>query len=393
MSDIATRTTAPVELLQLVHDETLAGQIAQALPHDLPMTRFASAAKSAAMQNSELAKAEQKSLFLALVKCARLGLLPDGHQAIINVYGGKATLIPMIAGVRDTVAKFGWTIKTAVVCQNDPVFEVDEANDTITHRRAPLGTDRGEMVGAYAVGKHRDGRGRVIEVMDRQQVMARREKAKTKNVWDGPFAHTMWEKTVAHRLAKKLPLDPRDAAIVHELVDAADLDDGDARAMLYGPNTGPSFGELPSGAHPYVNLPDSPDAPATDLTDTQAASPAPVTGEGDTADGDTQPSQVGDAAAVSGENPAPTDEEMMLSLEAADWTLDFGKYGPERDGEPLTLGGVYALGQEGTDYLAMCLRRLKDGPARVQLERFCRVAMPTVFFGTKRRSSDERGAA
>jgi recombination protein RecT len=132
-----------------------------ALPPTVSLDRFARATSTALLQNPELAKSDEAALFQAVVKCAQDGLLPDGREAALVLYKGKAQYLPMIGGVRKIAAEFGWTIRTHVVYENDQ-FEVDQGGGRADRTGpAPLGAERGPIVGAYAKSRtHRDGRPR-----------------------------------------------------------------------------------------------------------------------------------------------------------------------------------------------------------------------------------------
>lgn len=57
------------------------GEIAKALPEDIPAERFIRTALTAVQVNPDLLDADRQSLFIACMKAAQDGLLPDGARA------------------------------------------------------------------------------------------------------------------------------------------------------------------------------------------------------------------------------------------------------------------------------------------------------------------------
>lgn len=380
------------QLVAEVRHEQIREQIAAALPPTVPVSRFERALITALMDDVvkqtdakfQLVNADRPSLFQAVVKCAQDGLMPDGKQAALVVYGGKVQYLPMIGGVRQIAAEFGWTIRTHVAYSNDLKFEVVEGtNESIDHRPAPPGTDRGELVAAYAIAHHRDGRRSIFEVMYEADVMKAKAVAKTDKIWKG-WPAQMWEKTVGHRIAKKLPLDPMDAQRMRRVVDAVELGPEESAAALYGPGARASFSELPSGTQPYVDSPSEVppvDAPAdTEPAVTPPAEPGNPSGSSDTpteASTEAQPS--GAPVAAAAPLPEPDEEAVMLAAEAAEFVPTFGRFSDGGSNGPLDLAAILDLGDDGLQYLTMLLTRLEPGVDRSATEAFARVHMPAEY--------------
>jgi len=246
MSDVAVRKTAAQELVAQVRSDEFKEQVAMAIPENMPASRFQRAVVTALLQNAALADVERDSFFVAAIRCASLGLLPDGREAAIVPYKGKAQLLEMIGGYRKIAGEHGWTIETVVVYAND-VFSYSLGLDPrIDHKPAAINTDRGDLVAAYAIGRHRDGR-RMIEVYEASAVQAAKGVAQTDRIWK-QWPAQMWEKTVGKRLFAKLPLDPNDKRVAGLMVDAEVIGPEASAAMLYGPG-GTTFAarEISSG--------------------------------------------------------------------------------------------------------------------------------------------------
>lgn len=393
-TDLEQRVPTGTLIQKVGGDEFTRDQIRQALPPSVSLDRFARSTITALMQSPDLAKADEASLFQSIVKCATDGLLPDGREAALVIYKGKVSYLPMIAGVRKIAAEYGWTIHTHVIYANDQ-FEIDLGAGLPIHRPAALSGERGDMIGAWAKATHRDGRAPLVEVMRAEDIAKAKAVAQTDRVWK-QWPAQMWEKTVGHRIAKKLPLDPVDAERLNRVLTASALEPGGAAEMLYGPGgiARSEFGKQASGVIEMAPTQDPPatQSPADEPTD-QPVPPGPsggVTGEeaATEAQGDDPSSSQGaDGATVAASE--PTEDQIVEWMEASLYVPPAGAYadptklpadakGGGEEG-PKSLGEIHALGKEGIDYLEMCLRKLPEGDWRVKTERFCLVAMPAEY--------------
>lgn len=245
MTEIAERTPVSA-IVSRVRSDDFKQQIAIALPGNVTPDRFVRATVTALMQNPDIAKADQGSLLLALVRCAQDGLLPDGKEAALILFGNKATYLSMIGGLRKIAAEHGWQLATSVVYENDTFDYELGLSPTVLHKPARLGTDRGKPIGAYAVASHKDGR-KVMEVMTAQEIEKVRQASRSKN--SGPWVQwtdRMWEKTCGRRLFSKLPLSDADREQLDLVASAGEFED--PIGALYGPDapaiSPPDFDEV-----------------------------------------------------------------------------------------------------------------------------------------------------
>jgi recombination protein RecT len=189
--------------------QELAPQFKAALPPHIPVERFIRVAQTAILTNADILKCERNSLFAACLRSAQDGLLPDGKEAALVSFGGKATYMPMVAGILKKVRNSGdlGSITPEIVYEKDEFeYWVDEKGPHLKHRPALLLPDRGEPLGAYAVAITKDGAS-YIEFMTRQQIDDVASMSRSKDgPWKGKFASEMAKKTVMRRLSKRLPM-------------------------------------------------------------------------------------------------------------------------------------------------------------------------------------------
>lgn len=195
-------------------------EIAPLLPAHIKKERFVAAAKTAVKQNPELLECTVRSLFNALARAAQDGLLPDGREGVINHYKTKvetpkgdkwlkvASWNPMAYGLRKRARELDDIIIDAqVVHENDHFVWHQGDEPRIEHEPAKLGTERGPMIGTYAIFRANNGQILHREVMDRLQVMAVREQSKAKDslMWT-KFETEGWRKSVVRRGIKTVPV-------------------------------------------------------------------------------------------------------------------------------------------------------------------------------------------
>lgn len=232
MTEIATRDPMK-ELVAQVRGDQFRQQIAAALPGGVTPERFQRVTVTAINQNPDLVAVDRGTLFAAVIRCAQDGLLPDGREAALVVFndrkaaGGKrATYLPMVSGYRKIGAKHGLSIEAFLVYDNDEFSYELGFDPKLTHKPPQkLGADRGDLLGAYAVARHTDGR-QWLEVMSLDEIEKIRSVSRAATSEYGPWVNhygEMCRKTVARRLFKQLPLDDLDQADA-DIIQAGDAD-------------------------------------------------------------------------------------------------------------------------------------------------------------------------
>lgn len=182
-------------------------QFRSALPAHIPVERFTRVVMTAIQNNGDLvAKVDRRSLWNAAMRAAQDGLLPDGREGAIVVYGTQAQWMPMIGGLRKKVRNSGeiatWEVQ--VVHEND---EFDFAlGDEPFIRHKPTLDEPGKVVAAYSIATLKSGE-KSREIMSVNAIEKVRAVSRAKN--NGPWVQwyeEMCRKTVARRHSKVLPM-------------------------------------------------------------------------------------------------------------------------------------------------------------------------------------------
>jgi recombination protein RecT len=200
----------------------MASEFRMALPSHIPPEKFARVVLTAVQQNPDLMYADRRTLLMAATKCAQDGLLPDGREAAFVIFNTKVKgpdgkeewvkacqYLPMVAGVLKRVRNGGVvsSLEAHVVYANDHFVWTQGTESSLEHKPLFPG-DRGEMIGAYAVARFKDGSPPVFRVMDKARIEKARAVSRTKNgpLWT-QWTDEAWQKTVIRNLAKYLPAD------------------------------------------------------------------------------------------------------------------------------------------------------------------------------------------
>lgn len=193
--------------LKLMHE-----RLVSALPPHITARSFVSTVLTACSIEPKLLACDRHSLFLACMKSARDGLLPDGREAaLVPFWDTKrkahlAVYIAMYQGMLKKIRNSGELASLAanVVYEND-AFEYELGdNEHITHKPVFNGP-RGAMIGAYAIAKTKDG-GIYRRVLTGEEIKKIKAFSKAEHgPWQGDFESEMWIKSAIRRLSKILP--------------------------------------------------------------------------------------------------------------------------------------------------------------------------------------------
>jgi|GEM_PF-1148424 len=271
--------------------ESMKPQFEVALPPHVSVDRFIRVLVTAVQATPALLNVEQKSLLQASMKCAQDGLLPDGREAALVIFGKQAQYMPMVAGILSKVRRSGELLSIAahVVYERDNFRYLLGDNESIEHS-PHLGADRGEAIAAYAVAKTKDG-GIYREVMSVADINQVRDVSRSKN--NGPWVAwwaEMAKKTVIRRLSKRLPMSTDLQAVIESVDEDYDFKAGRTQlgspnlaARLAAPSTAPAEGFNANGlVDDHIPDFDAAISPSETASEQPAPDTPPPSGAGDT---------------------------------------------------------------------------------------------------------------
>lgn len=205
----------PKSPAQTIHEylKKMGPEIARALPKHMDPDRLARVAMTVIRTNPQLLQCNVQSLMGAVMQCAQLGLEPGllGHAYLIPFRNTKQNTmdVQFIIGYRgmiDLARRSGniQSIYAHAVYENDE-FEYEYGlQPALKHK--PAMTDRGKIIGFYAVAHFKDG-GYQFEFMPIEEIEKRRQRSKAAN--NGPWVtdfEEMGKKTVIRHMFKYLPV-------------------------------------------------------------------------------------------------------------------------------------------------------------------------------------------
>ena len=217
------------------------GEIKTLLPSDMDVGKFIGVCKTAILNTPAIVEADHLTLFTACMKAAQDGLLPDGKEAVLNVYNTKVKgkdgqpdkwvkkvqYLPMVGGLVKKLWASGQIIyvDAAAVFEKD-LFEYVRGDESRIVHKPYLGADPGEITCAYLVVKLKNGETK-REVMARRDVDKVRAASKAKD--DGPWVtwfDQMAIKSVIKRGVKQIVLTPEIERVIQHDNEATGFADG-----------------------------------------------------------------------------------------------------------------------------------------------------------------------
>lgn len=227
-TQVATIQQKQRSLVESIKHPKMQEQIKQSLPPGVSLDRFTAVTLAAFNHNPDLSFADRQSLYNAVIKAAQEGLLPDGQDAVLNVYNTnvapkgkpakwvkKVQFQRMKMGVLKQFKKAGIDAYSSCVYENE-TFRMwnDESGEHIRHDRFPFGKDRGEIIGSYAVAPLPNGKCKVA-TMDMESIMKAKSSSKSGDGENAPWNKwfdQMAEKSALHRLRRRVGLIDEEAA-------------------------------------------------------------------------------------------------------------------------------------------------------------------------------------
>lgn len=205
--------------------DKMAGEFSAVLPDNIKIEFFVRVLKSAISRDKRLLDADRHSLYDEALKCAQDGLVPDGREAVLNVFAKTVKYIPMIEGLHKRARNSGEIafVDAQVVYEKDE-YEAwtDENGPHFKHKRAR--GDRGKPILTFACAKLKTGAFYFEEVDEKQMADIQSvSKAQSDSAWKGKFKDEMKRKSAFRRLYKRLPSSADLDTIVHRDDDMFDL--------------------------------------------------------------------------------------------------------------------------------------------------------------------------
>lgn len=228
----------------------------RSLPAHISVDKFRNAVLTALNLNPDLLEADRQSLYLASMRAAADGCVPDGREGAFVVYNSKVKRagqeiwvksvqwMIMEQGIKKRMRNSGdiASIVTHAVYKND-VFEFSLGDEESIVHKPTLDMDPGPVIAAYAIIKLKDGT-IIREVMPRRDIDRARAMSRSK---DGP-AWTNWYDQMARvkvlrRASKSCPMDSETATFLHKLdeddrqdsIEIVDVHDASSGATVAGP--------------------------------------------------------------------------------------------------------------------------------------------------------------
>ena len=203
---VAEQRKTPAELIAHYRND-----FASVLPSHVRPETFVRIAQGAIRRNPDLAQAAAKnprSLFVALMEAARLGLEPGTDEFYLVPFGSEVTGIVGYQGEIELIYRAGAvsSVKAEIVYSNDE-FEFTPDMDRPRHRPDWFG-DRGEMIGVYAYAVMKDGATSRVIVAGKADIERVKAMSRGADRPDSPWNRwpdRMWLKTAVHQLAKWVP--------------------------------------------------------------------------------------------------------------------------------------------------------------------------------------------
>lgn len=188
------------------------------LPPNIDRKKFLTAAITAVQRGAErLEGCDRQSVYNAVADAAARGLVPDGRQGAIvpfntkvkrgnqDTWVKKAQFMIMPEGIIESAARAGIHMYAVSVYAGDHIRLWNDGEGQHIEHQYDAFSDRGERVGAVAVGRTRDG-AVYVEVMNQGELERARKSSKSPD--SGPWKdwpERMEQKSALHRLNKRMP--------------------------------------------------------------------------------------------------------------------------------------------------------------------------------------------
>ena len=203
---------------------------------------YARAVLNAMVQTPSLADCDVESLKQSLLSAMNLGLVPDGKEAVIVPFKGKATLIPCIKGMIKLVqqARPGTVLRVMAVFAGDKWDYAEGMHPRLNHVPSPTASQAPEeVIYAYATARLPGAIEPMYDVMNRGEIDRYRAYSRSP-AWNTNFVEQS-KNPVLRRLLKRLPMSGLALEVPAELEHVESLEDA---AALGGKTVDMATGEI-----------------------------------------------------------------------------------------------------------------------------------------------------
>lgn len=208
------------------HLQKMIPQFQMALPPHIKPEAFYRAILTTLQAKPELMSQDPKSLLMACMTCAQMGLDPNPQlgQAWFVPFGNKITFIPGYKGYIYLARNSGEiaSISAQVVRKGDQFKYQFGLHEDLQHIPSPGCADK-PITHVWAMAKYKNGE-HYFDVMTIDEVEHIRQKAVSKNspAWKDYYS-AMCKKTVIRQISKFLPLSVQKVASYDEAIDRGAL--------------------------------------------------------------------------------------------------------------------------------------------------------------------------
>lgn len=213
---------------------SMQAQLKAALPGGMSIDRFTTTTQVAINHNIDLLQADRQSLYNSIIRCAQEGLLPDGVEAVLNIYSvntarkgeaakyvNKVQYMRMVGGLIKQFEKAGIKAYAVSVYEADDIqIWNDNDGQHVIHKPCAFGK-RGAMIGAFAAGKTPNG-SQIVEHMNLDDIEKVRAQSRSADGERSPWRvwyDRMSQKSCLHRLRKRVAVVDEEASAALSVLD------------------------------------------------------------------------------------------------------------------------------------------------------------------------------
>lgn len=236
MTTKPTESTALTPIKQICNTIKMMGDKIH-LPAGLSVDRFLTTASQGVQMHKDkdrLASADRSSLYQAIQKAASDGLVLDGREAALVVFGNEVQYMPMTQGLIKLARNSGEiaNITSAVVYEKDKFTYKIGIDETPIHEADWFSEDRGAPVGAWALVTLTNGE-KIPAILPKSKILKIASKGKNGYQYDpekGFAFDEWWKKTAVKNVLKYAPKSTQLEKILAE-DNETEFNDGDMEVI------------------------------------------------------------------------------------------------------------------------------------------------------------------